>query len=377
MAKADVMHIITNFTAHAGAETMLARLLHASVDQRIVVVSLMGISERNLKISSNPRVEYVSLEATKLTSLARASLKLAKLIRQERPPVILCWMYHAMIVGTVAALLAHRSTAVIWNVRQSLDDWTSLTGSSRAAVTVAKWLSWHPEGFVFNSARALKMHAAAGYRTHNAVVIPNGFELPQSVTPQPRSAKRIGIAARFHPQKDYPTFFRAAARLLQTHQGLTFVAAGSGLSWSNPAVSQMILSAGLARENVQLLGEVDDMAAFYRSIDIFALSSRTEGFPNVLAEAMSYALPVVTTDVGDAASIVGNGGLAVPSQDPEALAAALRTLLDGGTARYAEYAAAARRRIEEEYELGKIARQYDCFLKQYKAAVERESNIAL
>ncbi|TCU33831.1 glycosyltransferase involved in cell wall biosynthesis [Rhizobium azibense] len=377
MAKADVMHIITNFTAHAGAETMLARLLHASVDQRILVVSLMGISERNLNISSNPSVEYVSLEAMKLRSLARALPKLARLIRHERPPVIVCWMYHAMIVGTIAALLAHRSTAVIWNIRQSLDDWTSLTRSSRAAVIAAKWLSWHPKGFIFNSARALEMHAAAGYRTHNAVVIPNGFELPQSVTPQPRSVKRIGIAARFHPQKDYPTFFKAAARLLQTHQGLTFVAAGRGLSWSNPAVPQMILSAGLAPENVQLLGEVDDMADFYRSIDILALSSRTEGFPNVLAEAMSYGLPVVTTDVGDAASIIGDGGLAVPSQNPEALAAALRTLLDSGTDRYAEYAAAARRRIEEEYDLGIIVRKYDCFLKQFKAAVEGKDHIAL
>ncbi|ULJ75103.1 glycosyltransferase [Rhizobium gallicum] len=377
MARADVMHIITNFTAHAGAETMLARLLHSSVDQRVVVVSLMGISERNLKMSSNSSVEYVSLEAAKLTSLAHASLRIAKLIRQERPPVILCWMYHAMIVGTVAALLAHRSTAVIWNVRQSLDDWTSLTRSSRAAVTVAKWLSWHPSGFIYNSSRALKMHAAAGYRTHNAVVIPNGFELPQSVTPRPRSAKRIGIAARFHPQKDHLNFFRAAALLLRTHHGLTFVAAGKGLSWSNPAVTQMISAAGLARQNVELLDEIEDMAAFYRSIDILALSSRTEGFPNVLAEAMSYALPVVTTDVGDAASIIGDGGLAVPSQDPEALASALRTLLDGGTARYAEYAAAARRRIEEEYDLGIIVRKYDYFLNQCRAAVERENNIAL
>lgn len=42
-----IMHVITNFTASAGAETMLARLLHGATDERIVVVSLIGVSERN------------------------------------------------------------------------------------------------------------------------------------------------------------------------------------------------------------------------------------------------------------------------------------------------------------------------------------------
>jgi glycosyltransferase involved in cell wall biosynthesis len=214
------------------------------------------------------------------------------------------------------------------------------------------------------------MHTAAGYRTRNAVVIPNGFELPPLPSPQPRTAKRIGIAARFHPQKDHLTFFKAAALLLQTHPELTFVAAGSGLSWHNPAVTQMISAADLPRSNVELLDEIEDMAGFYQSIDILALSSRTEGFPNVLAEAMSYALPVVTTDVGDAASLIGDGGLAVPPRDPAALAAAIRKLLDGGPARYAEYARAARRRIEEEYALEVIVRKYADFLNSCKTTAD-------
>ncbi|NLS07795.1 glycosyltransferase [Rhizobium sp. P32RR-XVIII] len=367
------MHVITNFTAHAGAETMLARLLHSSDDTRILVVSLIGISERNLRISANPRVEYVALKATRLTSLANATFKLAKLIKRERPRVVVCWMYHAMIVGTLSALLARGRTPVIWNVRQSLDDWASMTRSSRAAVTMAKWLSWHPTGFIFNSARALRMHTAAGYRTRNAVVIPNGFELPQLPSPRPRTAKRIGIAARFHPQKDHLTFFSAAALLLQAHPELTFVAAGSGLSWQNPAATQMISAAGLPRHSVEMLDEIEDMASFYQSIDILALSSRTEGFPNVLAEAMSYGLPVVTTDVGDAASLIGDGGLAVPPRDPAALAAGIQELLDSGPARYGEYAGAARRRIEEEYALEVVVRKYADFLNSSKTTADRKS----
>lgn len=47
------------------------------------------------------------------------------------------------------------------------------------------------------------------------------------------------------------------------------------------------------------------MPEFYQSIDLLVLSSRTEGFPNVIAEAMSFGKPIVTTDVGDAAAVAG------------------------------------------------------------------------
>jgi glycosyltransferase involved in cell wall biosynthesis len=357
-----IMHVITNFTASAGAETMLARLLRISGSERPVVVSLMGISARNRDLADNPRVDYIALDASSPAALPGAIFKLAKLIRKEKPTVVLCWMYHAMIAGTLAAALSRRSTPVFWNVRQSLDDPASLSRSSRIAIAVARSLSRRAAGFIYNSSRALEMHGAYGYSNHNAVVIPNGFDLPVIVDTAPRPGKRIGIAARFHPQKDHATFFKAAALVSQTHPDVDFAAAGHGLSADNPAVVKLIANAALPLQRIDLQGEIADMAGFYRSIDILALSSRTEGFPNVIAEAMSFGKPVVTTEVGDAAIVVGDGGIAVPARNPQALAEAMRAMLDSGPDGYAQYAHNARQRIEREYTLAAIKMKYLDFL---------------
>ncbi|ASY60087.1 hypothetical protein SS05631_b59950 (plasmid) [Sinorhizobium sp. CCBAU 05631] len=359
------MHVITNFTASAGAETMLARLLQGSADERIVVVSLIGVSDRNRNLADNPRVAYVSLAASSLTALPGAIVRLARLIRKERPDVILCWMYHAMVVGTIAAQMCRSGAAVYWNIRQSLDDPASLTRSSRLAIAGAKLLSSRPAGIIYNSARALQLHRAYGYANRNAVVIPNGFDLPRIDSPEAKTARRIGIVGRFHPQKDHGTFFKAVAAVRKTHPQALFSAAGNGLSRDNRAVVDLMAEAGLPEHAVDLMGEISDMPSYYRSIDALVLSSRTEGFPNVIAEAMSYAKPIVTTDVGDAATVAGNAGIAVPARDPEALAEAIREILDFSPTEYARYAYNARERVEKAYAIAAIRTKYASFLTPY------------
>ena len=346
----------------AGAETMLARMLRISGDSRILVAPLIGVSERNRALAANPRVVYVPQRVRSAFGLAAATIRLARIIRDERPKAVLCWMYHAMVVGAVAGRLAGAGTPVYWTVRQSLDDPASLSRSSRLALRGGRLLSGLPDGIIYNSARALELHGQYGYRNRNATVIPNGFDMPEAVAPEPRSPRVLGIAGRFHPQKDHGTFFRAAALTVQTHPEARFAAAGLGLAHDNPAVVSLIETAGLDRDRIDLRGELRDMAGFYRDIDALVLSSRTEGFPNVVAEAMSYGKPVVTTDVGDAAAVVGDTGFVVPPRDPEALAAAMRSMLDLSPESYAARACAARARIEAEYALPVIAGKYREFL---------------
>lgn len=356
------MHVITNLAGNAGAETMLARLLRVSEGDKILVVPLLGVAERNRDLANNPRVTYAPLGANSALRMIGATMKLSRIISTERPRVILCWMYHAMIVGSIAQRIAGTNTPVFWNVRQSLDDPKSLSRNTRLALRLGRLLSGTPYGIVYNSERALELHGKYGYNNRNAIVIPNGFDTPKDVSVTVKAPRIFGIAGRFHPQKDYETFFRAAAIVARANPEARFRAVGHGLKLENPAVTELLNKTDMPVASIDLCGESNDMSTFYRSIDVLVLSSRTEGFPNVVAEAMSYGKPVITTDVGDAATIVSNTGWIVPPRNPASLAATIESVLKMQPKKYADMANRARQRIAMEYDLKAIWRRYEKFL---------------
>ena len=361
-AGAPVMHVITNFAASGGAETMLARLLAATGDPA-VVVSLIDVSDRNLNLAARPDVDYHSLYARGAAQMPGAIMKLTGLMREQRPRAVLCWMYHAMVVGTLSARLAG-APPVFWTVRQALDDPRSLSRSTRLAVAGARMLSSRAAGIVYNSARAKEQHEQYGYAAQYGTVIPNGVVVPEQAERAPRKARVFGIAARFHPQKDHLTFFRAAAQIAAQFPDARFVAAGHGLDERNSEVMALVAEAGLDPSRLKLLGELRDMEDFYSQIDVLVLSSRTEGFPNVVAEAMSHARPVVTTDVGDAALIVADTGKVVSPGDPDALSEAMADLARLTAEQVADLGQRARVRIKENYQVKHILDEYREVLSQ-------------
>ncbi len=96
-----------------------------------------------------------------------------------------------------------------------------------------------------------------------------------------------------------------------------------------------------------------------QGFDIHCLSSAFgEGFPNVIGEAMACGVPCVSTDVGEAAAIVGNCGLIVPPGDPQALSRALIDMVDRGAEARAELGRAARARIAAKYALLRVIGRY-------------------
>jgi glycosyltransferase involved in cell wall biosynthesis len=104
------------------------------------------------------------------------------------------------------------------------------------------------------------------------------------------------------------------------------------------------------KANVQnqttLFGQQDNIQEFMSQMDILCLPSRTEAFPLVVGEAMALGVPVVCTDVGDVKLIVGQAGLVVPAEDPDALAAGLCRMIEFGKVGRQDIADAGEQRIQ-------------------------------
>ena len=155
---------------------------------------------------------------------------------------------------------------------------------------------------------------------------------------------RIGWVGRLTAEKGADVFVEALARLGDVPVSVSIVGDGR----ERGPLEQRARELGLA-ERIAWHGLVADAAGLYRAFDVFVLSSRTEGTPIALFEAMAAGVPVIATRVGGVPDVVSPAeALLVPAEDPEALASAIRAVL-GDPAAAAARAAAARARLEREF----------------------------
>ena len=160
---------------------------------------------------------------------------------------------------------------------------------------------------------------------------------PASVPPAPRPPRwqgrpLIGRVCRLQPEKGVDVFLAAAALAREQLPEARFVVVGDG-----PLRGELEQLAAMLRlgEHVELLGFRPDARALIGALDLLAVSSRSEGTPLVVFEALSAGVPVVASAVGGILDQVRDGceGLLVPPDDPEALASALvRAVRESGLA---------------------------------------------
>jgi glycosyltransferase involved in cell wall biosynthesis len=282
--------------------------------------------------------------------------RLAQVLRHNRIQIV----YSALHIANLLAWLATaggRTIPLCWGMRAARHE---LAWRQRLPLDLCRLISPSVALLVANSSAGLAAYRAQGFRPMRAEIVPNGIDVDR-FRPDPAARERvraewglpnasiaIGLVARLVPIKDHPTFLAAAARLRSSHPTTRFVLVGDRPSSHRQALAAEAARLGLAGHMVWA-GERTDMAGVYSAVDVLCLSSVSEGFPNVLAEAMACGLPVVATDVGDARSIVGDLGEIVPPRDPDALATALDRCLSLGAGWRRDVGEAGRARIVALY----------------------------
>jgi len=365
-----VVYIITGLRRH-GAETMLAKLLEVTDRSRFqqTVIVLRDKGELGPCIEQRTGVPVIALDMKSIFDLPRVFLRIRSILKEEKPEIVQTWLYHADLIGTLAAKAAG-SPRLMWNVRCSNMNFSDYNPTMRLICRLLAYLSNVPDLVISNSMTGQKAHSKLGYRPRAWRHLPNGFDTELFRPNAERAATfrhslgidpstpLIGLPARFDPMKDQNNFLNAAALLMEDHPQARFVLIGRGLTTDNTEIVSQIAEKGL-EDRIYLLGERNDMEIVIAGLDIVTLcSAYGEGFPNVLGEALSCGVLCAATDVGDAAAIVGPYGRVVPSRNPEALAAAWREILALSPEAYQELSSQARKHIIEHYSLPAIGRAY-------------------
>jgi glycosyltransferase involved in cell wall biosynthesis len=363
------LNVITGLKT-GGAEMMLFKLL-SRIDYGIHkarIISLIGggpMRERMLSIG----VAVDTLNMRRGIPSLMALWRLREIVSRYRPDLIQGWMYHGNLAASIAGWFCPNNPPVVWNVRQSLYDLKHERLFTRWVIRVNAWLSVRADTIIYNSLTSARQHEEFGFDASRTHIIPNGFDT-EVFRPDEnaRSSVRrelgvadnavlIGLIGRYHPMKDHANFLNAAALLDKDLPNVLFLLAGYEVDVNNPTLGPMIEALGLGGR-VFLLGERGDMPQLHAALDIATCSSWSEGFANVIGEAMSCGVPCVVTDVGDLAWIIGDTGRVVVARDPVALAAAWRDLLALGHNDRQTLGARARQRVIENFSLEAVVQQY-------------------
>lgn len=364
----NILHIITGLET-GGAERSLANLalMERSGQFRHHIVSLAGLGRYGPELM-DAAIPVTALNIGTGQGLRTAYVRLRRLVNEISPSIVHGWMYHGSLAASAVTLRVHRRPALAWNIRHTLTELDREKRGTRMVIRALPWIPGRPRAIIYNSHRARAAHELFGFPVGVGHVVPNGFDTnrwrPDS---NARAALRqqfaiaddaivIGYVGRYHPIKNVPSLLSAVRIVLEQEPRAHLMVAGEGILPSNRELASLI--AALPKGRAHLLGQRKDIEAVMPAFDIFALSSDSEAFPNVLGEAMACGLPCVATDVGDCRLLLDGCGSIVPPGETQALADELLAMVRSPDAARWTLGAAARSRIQQQYSMAATIDSY-------------------
>lgn len=358
-----IVHIIIGLNV-GGAELMLQRLVLNSskkghFEHYVISLTDLGIIGPKLREQG---IKVYSLGMTSLSSLPFTVYKLRRLIKKLEPDVVQTWMYHADLLGGLAAKSLGFNN-IVWNIRN-----TTIHGRGIVATSIAKLcakLSYTiPKKVVYVSRSALKSHQEFGYNNSISIVIFNGYDTDKfNYSLKAREEYRrcfqisddniiVGSVGRFAESKDHETFIKSIVLAAQSDPNIKGLLVGRDIDLNNFNIEEE------DKKKFIVVGQREDVASIYSCMDIFCLHSISEGFPNVLGEAMSTGIPCVVTRAGDAEYILNKAEYTSNVRDADNLARILISLANLSSDERIEIGLKNRERIKEKFEIDIIVKKY-------------------
>jgi glycosyltransferase involved in cell wall biosynthesis len=312
-----------------GAERALTQIvlnLDRSVWEPYVIC--LGPRAHFVKELESANVPVFCLNAGGLLSLPRVMFRLTKHLLRIKPSITQTFLFHANILGRVAARLAGLKTVVSGlRVAERQSSWHGW---------IDRWTNWLVTMNVCVSQGVAEFSEnVVGLNPAKLVVIPNSVdaELFSRATPAdmtqfeiPAGSRVLISIGRIERQKGFDVLLDAVRSLKPLPDGVYLVIVGDG---PDLGMLQEYAERYNLVDRVRFLGRRDDVPNLLAASTAFILSSRWEGMPNVVLEAMAAGLPVITTQVEGVSELIRDGvnGLTVPTEQPARLASAILQIL--------------------------------------------------
>ena len=336
----DRKHIalfLPNFDG-GGAERAFVTLARGMAELGHRVDLIAGNAKGPLTAEISPLVNVVDLAAPRL---AFALPGLVRYLRARRPDRIYAALEEAGIFALLARRLSRVALQVVPSIRNNLSDEARLASPKRKLLLwLARWL--YPaadavvavsQGVATDAAKVLHLPPASITVIRNPTLTPDLRHLAMQPVDHswfnPKSEPVILACGRLSPQKDFATLIEAFA-LLRAQRRCRLLILGEGPL--RPDLSALAAERGIA-EAVFMPGFDANPYRYMSRCDVFVLSSRFEGSPNVIVQALACGAPVVSTDCPSGPNEILAGvarGALVPVGDAGRMAEAIGRFLDAG-----------------------------------------------
>lgn len=355
----NLMELRATYTTGGGPDKtiLLSAEKHDKEKINTIVVYLRDISDNDFQIgrmAEGRGFKYIEILDRKKLDI-KCIIELNGIVRHYKIDIIHGHDYKTDILAYILSILNPKvhlvSTAHGWITN-------SLKGN------LYKWIHMRVlrrfENLITVSKATKSLMVKSGINDNNIKVIYNAIDEKQWCNTKkhmplrkelniPEDSFVVGTVGRISDEKDYRTFLDVAAAIVDKIEDVYFVVIGDGKGNEIQNLVDYTEQLGI-KKKVFFAGYRSDLLNVYKTLDIFLMTSITEGLPNTMLEAMSMEIPVVSTGVGGIPELVVNGETAFlyEIKDIQGLANKVRELIENEELRE-NVSKACRRRIEEKF----------------------------